>query len=215
MTRQLIATMLILGGLFIPQANTAAADDPKQLAADAIAKVGGEEKLFKLFRLREHVLVTSTPTPLPANAKGNRTSVIQAGGDWWVGKSKRAPDKALSLCWGWSLRILLDPKSKLEAIPETTIAEKPVIGIRVSESITPPMDLLFDKSDKRLVAIDFADSRHLCSDWKTNESGQSYPAHVVGYKFTNRATGAVNEKQWYQTDILEITPLSELPAELK
>lgn len=41
--------------------------------------------------------------------------------------------------------------------------------------------------------------------------GHHYPSHVVGFRFTNRAAGMLNEKQWYQTDILELTPLAKLP----
>jgi hypothetical protein len=38
---------------------------------------------------------------------------------------------------------------------------------------------------------------------------------VTGYRFADAAAGTLQAKQWYQTDILELKPLSELPAELK
>ena len=54
----------------------------KQQIDKVIATVGGEEKLLTLFRFRELVLITSTPTPLDKAEMGNRTSVVQVGGDW-------------------------------------------------------------------------------------------------------------------------------------
>ena len=56
---------------------------------------------------------------------------------------------------------------------------------------------------------------HVFSQWKTTREGHKYPSHVVGYLFENREKGTLREKQWYQTDILELTPLAELPAEVK
>ena len=37
----------------------------------------------------------------------------------------------------------------------------------------------------------------------------------VGFRFADRAAGKLQHKQWYQTDLLELTPLTEPPAELK
>lgn len=193
----------------------AAEPDTKPLVEQVVATAGGEEKLLKLFRFRERVLITTTPAaPVTADEKENRTSVVQVAGDWWVGKNKRDKDKVRVLCWAWSLRILLNPESKIALIPDTTINEKPAFGLRVSESIKEPIDLFFDKETKRLVAIDYTDTRHLFSEWKKTDEGHSYPSKVVGYRFTDRAKGTVSEKQWYQTDLLELTPLKELPAEL-
>jgi len=190
--------------------------DSKQRVEQVVAAAGGEEKLLKLFRFRERVLITATPAaPVTADEKGNRTSVVQVAGDWWLGTNKRDKDKVRVLCWAWSLRILIDPKSKIEVLPETAINGKSAFGLRVSESLKEPIDLLFDKEDQRLVGIDYTDTRHLFSEWKKTSDGHRYPSHVAGHRFTDRAKGMLNEKQWYQTDILELTPLSELPVELK
>ncbi len=189
--------------------------DAKKIVEQVVKTAGGEEKLLTLFRFRERVLITSTPAaPVTADEKENRTSVVQVSGDWWIGKDKRDKDKVRVLCWAWSLRILLDPKSKVDAIAETMVAGKPAFGLRVSESAKEPIDLLFDKDTNRLVAIDYTDTRHVFSEWKMTTEGHHYPSHVAGYRFTNRAAGMLNEKQWYQTDVLELTPLKELPAEL-
>lgn len=190
--------------------------DAKPLVEQVVATAGGAEKLLTLFRFRERVLITDKPAaPVTADEKENRTSVVQVGGDWWIGKNKRDKDKVRVLCWAWSLRILLNPESKIAVIPETIISEKPAFGLRVSGSIKEPIDLWFDKETKRLVAIDYTDTRHHFSEWKKTDEGHSYPSKVVGYRFADRAKGTFNEKQWYQTDILELTPLKELPAELK
>jgi hypothetical protein len=75
--------------------------------------------------------------------------------------------------------------------------------------------LFFDKESKRLTAIDYTDTRHVFSDWKETKEGYRYPAHVAGFRFADRKLRTVQEKQWYQTDILELVPLKELPSELK
>lgn len=209
--------LLGMVGLLV-SASSAMADETasQKLVSQVIQAAGGEEKLLSVFRFRERVLITATPaTPVTADEKGNRTSVVEVGGKWWLGTTPRDKDKVRVLCWAWSLRILLDPKAKIEALEGIKIADKPVIGLRVTEVIKEPIDLLFDSESSRLVAIDYADTRHAFSEWKKTDAGHSYPSHVVGFRFTDRAAKRTNEKQWYQTDILELTPLKELPAELK
>lgn len=190
-------------------------DEAKKLVEQVVKTAGGEEKLLKLFRFRERVLITATPAaPVTADEKENRTSVVQVGGDWWINKNKRDKDKVRVLCWAWSLRILLEPKSKVTTIADATVAGKLAFGLRVSESVKEPVDLLFDKETNRLVAIDYTDTRHLFSEWKMTSEGHHYPSHVAGFRFMKREVGMLNEKQWYQTDVLELVPLKELPAEL-
>jgi len=184
--------------------------------AQVIKAVGGEEKLLDVFRFHERVLITSKPTPLAAGeTKGNRTSVVKVGGGWWVGTNKRNKDKVRVLCWAWSLRILLDDKSKIEAIPDIVVNKKPAFGLRVTGSVKEPIDLFFDKESKRLSAIDYSDTRHVFSNWKNTKDGHLYAAHVAGFRFADRKLRTVQEKQWYQTDVLELIPLTELPSGLK
>jgi len=195
---------------------TAAELDPPELVKQVVKTAGGADKLLKLFRFRERVLITETPAaPAAKDEKGNRTSVVQVSGDWWIGTAKRDKDKVRVLCWAWSLRILLNPKSKIQMVPDIAVADKPAFGLRVTESVKEPIDLFFDKETKRLVAIDYTDTRHIFSEWKKTDEGHQYPSHVVGFRFANRKAGTLNDKQWYQTDILELTPLQELPTELK
>ncbi len=173
----------------------AAETDPQELAKQAIKTVGGKDKLLKLFRFRERVLVTETPAPpVTKDEKGNRISVVQVAGDWWIGTAKRDKDKVRVLCWAWSLRIFLDPKSKIQTVPDIAVGNKPALGLRVTESVNEPIDLFFDKETKRLVAIDYTDTRHVFSEWKKTEDGLDYPSHVVGFRFADRKAGTLKEK---------------------
>jgi len=188
----------------------------KQAIEETIAAAGGEEKLLTIFRFHERVLITATPTPLDSGeTKANRTSVVEVGGRWWVGVNKRNKDKVRILCWAWSLRILLDEKSKVEVIPNIVVMDRPAFGLRVTGSVQTPIDLFFDNESKRLAAIDYTDTRHVLSNWKKTPQGHEYPAHVTGFRFADSEAKTIQTAQWYQTDILELTPLEEIPGKLQ
>lgn len=212
-----VALFVALGWSVLPVISVMAAEtDASHLVEHVVQSAGGADRLLTLFRFRERVLVTDTPAaPVAADEKGNRTSVVQVSGDWWIGTTKRDKDKVRVLCWAWSLRILIDPTSRIETIPDVMVAGKPACGLRVTESVKEPIDLFFDKETKHLVAIDYTDTRHVFSEWKKTEAGHAYPSHVTGIRFVDRKAGTLADKQWYQTDILELTPLEELPIELK
>ncbi len=180
--------------------------DPKEVVKQVVSAAGGEEKLLKLFRIKEQLNVSPDP-----KAKGfERTSILEPPTYWWVGtrdRVKEDQEPATFLVWGWTLGALTDAKSKVELIPEITDADKPAIGLRVSGTITPPMHLYFDKADHRLVRIDWRSDIHRFSEWKEHD-GAKYPAKVIG---TKKATG----KPWYYTEILELERLKELPARVK
>ncbi len=191
--------------------DTGCTEDAWPLVQDVIEAAGGEEKLLRLFHISERVLITTTPMPLPPEVTSNRTSTVEVGTRWWVGANLREEEKVRVLCWAWSLRLLLEPQSKIESLPDAQIGDVAVRGLRVSESIPEPLDLWFDAETKQLIAIDYIDSRHLFSEWQETESGHKYPSHVAGYRYADRAARTTNAEQWYQTDILELTPLDELP----
>lgn len=185
----------------------AAADpDPKEQIQKVVKAAGGEEKLLKLFRIKERLNVSGDP-----EKKGNeRVSVLEPPNYWWLGKKERVKEEkepATFLVWAWTLGVLLDPKSKVESIPEVTENDKPAFGLRVSGTVTPAMDLYFDKAENRLVRIDWRADTHRFGDWKEHD-GAKYPAKCVGYK---KATG----KPWYFSEILELERLKELPGGLK
>jgi len=152
----------------------ASESDPQELVTQVIKTAGGEDKLLKLLRFRERVLITATPAaPVAKDEKGNRTSVVQVAGDWWIGNAKRDKDKVRVLCWAWSLRILLDTNSEIQLIPDVRVADKPAFGLRVTGSVKEPIDLLFDKESGRLAAIDYDDTRHIFEE-TGEETGTMY-----------------------------------------
>ncbi len=183
----------------------AIADEPdkKVLVSQVITAAGGEEKLLKLFRIKERLNVS----PDPEKKGSERVSVLEPPKYWWIGKGERGREPAKFLAWAWTLGVLTDPASKVEAIPEVTETGKAAFGLRVSGTIEPPMDLYFDKASRRLVRIDWRADIHRLSDWKMSD-GFEYPAKCVGYKKST-------EKAWYFTEILELEPLKALPEGLK
>ncbi len=179
---------------------------PKELVQQVVKTAGGEDKLLKLFRIRERLNVSADPK----KEGKERISVLEPPNFWWLGKRERVKDEkepATFLVWAWTLGALVDPKSKVEVIAEVHESEKPAFGLRVSGTITPPMDLYFDKAENRLVRIDWRQDIHRFSDWKEHD-GVNYPARCVGYK---KATG----KPWYFSAMLELERLTDLPDGLK
>lgn len=188
--------------------SVAGADEPDldSLVQQVVKAAGGEDRLLKLFRIKERLNVSSDPEKM-----GNeRVSVLEPPKYWWVGERDRVKEEkepATFLVWGWTLGAIIDEESKLEVIPDITESEKVAFGLRVSGTIDPPMELYFDKAESRLVRIDWREDIHRFSDWKEHD-GVAYPAKCVGYK---KATG----KPWYYTEILELERLKDLPNGLK
>lgn len=198
--------LLALFCLFLksPQA-FAEEPDPKTLVKQVVQAAGGEDKLLKLFRIKEQLNVTSDP-----NKPGSqRISILEPPQHWWLGQRDRvreSKEPATFLVWAWTLGALTDPMSKLEAIPEINEADQPAFGLRVSGTIDPPMELYFSKASNQLVRIDWRSDIHRFSDWKEHD-GAKYPAKAVGYK---KSSG----KPWYFTQIIELERLKELPPGL-
>jgi len=183
----------------------AAEPEPKALVQQVVQAAGGEAKLLKLFRIKEHLVLGGDPAKKPSE----RLSVLEPPTYWWLGKQERVKDTkepATFLVWAWTLGALTDAKSKVETIPEVMEKEKPAFGLRVSGTINPPMDIYFDKAESRLVRIDWRTDIHRFSDWKEHD-GVKYPAKCVGYK---KSSG----QPWYFSTIVELERLKELPAGL-
>jgi len=206
---RVVGLMALFGLASVTGFVSAAEPDPKALVEQVIASAGGESKLLRLFRTRETVNVSSDPEKKVAE----RVSVYEPPNYWWTGKNERVKNEAKPeepatfLVWAWTLGALTDPASKLEAIPEVIESDKPAVGLRVSGTVTPAMDLYFDKADNRLVRIDWRSDIHRFSDWREHD-GVNYPAKCVGYK---KATG----KPWYFSEIISLERLNELPEGLK
>lgn len=195
--------VLIPGWSWMP----ARADEPDvdALRQRVLAAAGGEERLLRLFRIKERLNVSSDPEK-PGN---ERVSVLEPPKYWWLGKRERVredKEPAIFLVWGWTLGALASPESKLEPIAEIADGEGKVFGLRVSGSVEPPMDLYFDQQDNRLLRIDWRNDIHRFSDWREHEDIR-YPAKCVGYR---KAIG----KPWYFTEILELQRLQDLPPGL-
>jgi hypothetical protein len=177
------------------------AEDPAAIVESVVKAAGGKEKLLTTFRLKERLAVSADP-----EAKGSeRATVLQPPGHWYLGKKNRVTEDkepAVMLAWAWTLRVFLDPASKLEALPPADGR----VGLRIKGSIEPPMDVWFDAKERRLAAIDWRKDRHVFSEWKELD-GLRYPSRVVGHK--------PDGKVWYHTRILELTRLEDLPADLK
>lgn len=199
----LCCASLLFGSTF------AAEPDPPAIVQQVIDAVGGEDKLLRLFRTRETVNVSSDPD----KKVPERVSVYEPPKYWWTGKNERVKNEAMPdepatfLVWAWTLGVLTDPSSKLEVIPEIIESNHPAIGLRVSGTVTPPMDLYFDKTQSRLVRIDWRSDIHRFSDWKEID-GVKYPAKCTGFKKTSG-------KPWYFSEIIELERLTVLPDGLK
>lgn len=178
---------------------------PKQVVQETLAAIGGEEKILRLFRMKEMLALGADPTK-----KGSaRTSVLEPPAHWWLGtKDRVVQDKepATFLVWAWTLGALADPKSQLETLPDSEHEGRKLYGISVGGTITPAMKCYFDRETKRLATIEWRSDRHVFSDWKQVD-GTWYPTKCVGYKLKDNA-------RWYHTEIVELERLSELPAGL-
>lgn len=194
-----LATVVVWG---LAGGVTAAETDAQALTKQVVDAAGGADKLLKLFRMKERLAVSADP-----NAKGSeRVSVVEAPKNWWIGTKDRGEEPAKTLVWAWSLGILVDPKSKIEVLPDVVDADQPLFGLRMSGTVDPPLDMYFDKKSSRLVRIDWRQDIHRFSDWREHD-GVRYPAKCSGYK---KATA----KLWYFTEILELERLKELPPGL-
>lgn len=191
--------------LLLLAATSAVAEPPApSTIKDVVNAVGSEEKLLRLFRIKEKLVVNEDPM-----AKAiDRTYVCEPPKYWWLGKKERVSEEkepATYLVWAWTLGILTDPKSKLDSVPEITVNNRKLFGIQVQESVTPPMTLYFDRETKLLTRIDWRTDQHLFSEWKDHD-GVKYASKCVGYK-------AKTGKPWYYSDILSVERLKDLPKE--
>lgn len=199
--------LVVLWGVawFLGPASTAADPDPQALVKQVVAAAGGEDALLRLFRTRETVNVSADPE----KKAPERISVYEPPRYWWTGRNERVKDEAkpdepaIFLVWAWTLGMLTDPAARLEAIPEVVESGRPALGLRVSGTVSPAMDLYFDKAESRLVRIDWRTDIHRLSDWKEHD-GVTYPAKCVGYK---KATG----KPWYFSEIIDLERLEGVP----
>ncbi len=194
-------------GFLLLSLNTLGQELPP-LVEQVVQAAGGRDHLLHRFTIQERLNV-SKDLEKPGDP---RESVFDGHEDWWFrsGKGawhKKKDEPATKLIWAWTLNALLDPSTKVETIPDIEDEGKTLVGLRLTQSITPEMDVYFDKSSLRLVRIDWRSDIHRFSDWQQHE-GIWYPAKCVGFKKkTNKA--------WYISEITELRRIAELPDGLR
>ncbi len=181
-------------------------NDSQKLINDTVTAIGGSEKLLRNFRMKEQYHSGAEPTLPAGKSPGKRESFVESPGYWWLNKKDRTDEPAKFALWSWTLVPLLDAKSKISIVPDVIENEQPVMGLRISETITPPMELYFDKSTKLLVRIDWRSDIYRFSEWKEHD-GVKYPAKSIMFK---KNTG----KPWFYHEIIELERLKVVPADL-
>lgn len=195
---------LICSSIF--QATAMAEEDAAQtqkLVKKIIATAGGKEKLLTRFRMKEQFNTGKKRVPTGKT----RNSVLEPPQYWWLGKKERGKEPAKFVVWAWTLGILTDTKSKIETIPDITENGKSLVGLRVTGSVNPALDMYFDKTNFQLERVDWRKHFFRFSEWK-EQDGAKYPSKCVIY---TRSSG----KPWFFHEILSIERLPKLPDGLK
>jgi hypothetical protein len=203
----LIALVLCLAASMSQAQEAAPKTDAKPLIAKAVAAAGGEAKLLKLFRIKEIYHFGDKPEPAEGKKKSTRVSVLEPPKYWWVGKADRTDEPAKFDVWGWTLGALLDAQSQVEGVADVTESGRPAYGLRVSGTVTPPMELYFDQETSLLVRMDWRNDIYRYSDTREHD-GVKYPAKCIIYK-------KVGDKPWFYHEITELERLKELPEGVK
>jgi hypothetical protein len=199
-----LVIVLVAWGAIV--ASTRAADPPagdaKTLVANVIKAGGGQDKLLGIFRIKEEF--SHSPEPLPKEKRSSRTSILEAPKYWWVNNKDRSDEQpAKNVVWAWTLGVFIDPKTKVEVIPDIMENNRPAFGLRVSETVKTAIDLYFDKETNLLVRLDDRQDFYRFSDWKEHD-GAKYPAKSIIFK-------KANGKAWFHHEIVEIERLKERP----
>jgi len=143
--------------------------EAKPLIDKAVSAVGGKDKLLTLFRMEEFFHSSDQPEPAAGKKRTTRSSVIEPPLYWWLGNKERAEEPAKFDVWAWTLGVLTDAKSKVEVIPDITDEGKAAFGLRVSDTVTPAMDLYFDKQSNLLLRVDWRGDFYRFSEWKEDD----------------------------------------------
>ncbi|MCA8985520.1 MAG: hypothetical protein KDA76_17490 [Planctomycetaceae bacterium] len=203
MYRQIVTAVVVFS-----LSAVAAAQNTIPLIEQAVNAAGGQDNLLHRFTIQERLNV-SKDLEKPGNP---RESVFDGHEDWWYrsGKGawkKKKDEPATKLVWAWTLEALTDSETKIEAIADIEVDGKSLAGLRLSQSITPAMDVYFDRETSRLMRIDWRSDIHRFSEWKQQDNIW-YPARCVGFK---KSTG----KPWYVSEIVELHRIDSLPEGLE
>ena len=199
----LCLTATVLGSNRRGVADDSAASPEKELVSKVITAAGGEEKLLTLFRMEERYN-SGKERVSPGTS---RVSVVEPPKSWWIGTNERGQEPAKITTWAWTLGVLKDEKSKLALIPDVTDSEKELVGIQVTGSVDPAIDMYFDKTTHELVRVDWRNDIYRFSEWKEYD-GTKYPSKCAMFR---RNSG----EPWFFHEIVTIERLKELPEGLK
>lgn len=179
------------------------ADDPARFAAEIVRRNGGAERLLKLFRMEETFSLNG------GKKNTDRTSILQPPTLWYVGKTERVSESGKgSVCqdiWMWTLGPLVDPRTKLAAAPDATVAGRLAHALKVSGTIEPAIVAYFDAETCGLVRIDWKGQQFIFSEPKEFD-GVRVPTHCVLY--------GKDGKERMRTDLRAISRLAQLPEGL-
>ncbi len=200
----LAATAIFLSPLTV-SAQTATVD-PQPLVDQALAAVGGKERLLKIFRFQEIFHFGDKPEPPAGKQRSQRESVYSQPDQWWLGNKERGDEPAKDDVRAWSLDLLIDPKSQFELIPSLTDEGKSLTGLRVSGSVTPAMDFYFNSETFLLHRLDWRGDFYRFSDWKEHD-GLKYASRTVIFK-------KKDGKPWFFHEITALERLDQLPQAL-
>ncbi len=184
-------------------ADPASVPAPGPLVEKAVAAAGGQGKLLKLFRMKEKFHFGDAPEPPEGKKPSTRESILEAPDYWWVGKKDRTGEPAKFDVWAWTLGAVVDPRTKIETVPDIQEEGKPAPGIRLSGTVTPAMELYFDPASALLLRMDWRGDIYRFSEWKDHD-GTKYPSKCVIFK---KSTG----KPWFFHEITELERLKDLP----
>lgn len=196
----------LLAAVTLAATSHAQTADPELLVENALAAVGGKDKLLKIFRFKEIYHSGDKPEPAEGKKRSTRESIYSQPDKWWVGKKERGGEPAKEDVRAWSLDLLVDEKSKFEIIPDLTDDGKTCAGLRVSGSVTPAMDLYFDKETTLLHRLDWRGDFYRFSEWKEHD-GLKYASKTILYKLKGG-------KPWFFHEITELERLAKLPEGL-
>ncbi len=199
------AIVLFLLSVLVVFESPMRADEAQSLVEEAVKVAGGRDKLPRMFRWKETWFLGDSDTPNPREAiLDPPTAWYQNGTNIAAGNADRT--EKTYLVWVWTLVPLLDEKSKLMLLPDSTIGDKPIRGVRLTREPQKDIDVYFDKKSLRLARIDWRTYQIDFDDWRELD-GFRYPAKsFVRHK---------NGKLHLRTEFVVLERLSELPAGLK
>jgi hypothetical protein len=180
--------------------------EPQPLVEKALAAVGGKDKLLKTFRIKEIFHFGSTPEPAEGKKRSTRESILSQPDKWWINKKERGAEPAKDDVRAWSLDLLVDPKSKIEVIPDLTDEGKNCFVLQISGSVDPAMKFYFDKETSLLLRLDWRGDFYRFSEWKEHD-GLRYAANTIIFKVKD-------SKPWFFHEVTELERLAQLPVGL-